>query len=172
MRNTEGAKKACFGYYQEHILIPGINLQRKKYCNFDITAGTTIPDMATAVAWCDIRLANVSQESYQRSKCLTHLHHVDLHLERLQTIKLKEIQKTTTANMKHEERGGGSGGGGSTAVVVAARRRQAARRWLLDIDKGEVFSMLTILVLLSSWCTNNELNAHLCAEGKHDTHVS
>jgi hypothetical protein len=57
------------------------------------------------------------------------------------------------ANMKHEECGGDSGGGGSMAVVVAARRRQAARQWLLDIDKGEVFSMLTILVLMSSWCT-------------------
>ena len=55
--------------------------------------------------------------------------------------------------MKHEERGGGSGGGGSTAVVVAAWRRQAAWQWPLDIDKGEVFSLLTVLVLLSSWCT-------------------
>jgi hypothetical protein len=153
MQNTEGAKKARFRYYQEHILIPGINLQHKKYCNFDITAGITIPDMATAVAWCDIRPVNVSQESYQRLKCLTHSHQVDLRLERLQTIKSKEIQKKTMANMKHEERGGGSGGGGSTAVVVAARRQQAAQRWLLDIDKGEVFSMLTVLVLLSSWCT-------------------
>ncbi len=43
---------------------------------------------------------------------------------------------------------------------------------LQDIDKGEVFSMLTILVLLSSWCTNNAVSAHLCAEAKHDTHVS
>jgi hypothetical protein len=30
MRNTEGAKKSQFRYYQEHIL--GINLQCKKYC--------------------------------------------------------------------------------------------------------------------------------------------
>ncbi len=52
--------------------------------------------------------------------------------------------------MKHDEHGGGSGGSGSTAVVVAARQRQAVRQWLLDIDKGEVFSMLTVLVLLSS----------------------
>ena len=128
MQNTEGAKKAHFRYYQEHILIPGINLQHKNYCNFDITAGTTIPDTATAVAWCDIRPANISQESYQRSKCLTHSHQVNLRLERLQTIESKEIQKKTTVNMKHKERGGGSGGGGSTAVVVAARRQQAAQR--------------------------------------------
>jgi hypothetical protein len=32
MRNTEGAEKARFRYYQEHILIPGINMQHKKYC--------------------------------------------------------------------------------------------------------------------------------------------
>ncbi len=53
MRNTEGAKKTCFRYYQEHILIPEINLQRKNYCIFDIAAGTIIPDSVTAVAWCD-----------------------------------------------------------------------------------------------------------------------
>jgi hypothetical protein len=34
-----------------------------------------------------VRLANISQESYQRSKCLTHSHQVNLHLERLHTIK-------------------------------------------------------------------------------------
>ena len=53
MCNTEGAEKACFKYYQEKILIHGINLQRKTYCNIDIAAGTSIPDKATAVAWCD-----------------------------------------------------------------------------------------------------------------------
>jgi hypothetical protein len=52
-KNTEGAKKARFRYYQEHILISGINLQHMKYCNFDFNAGTTIPNKATAVAWCD-----------------------------------------------------------------------------------------------------------------------
>ncbi len=53
MRNMEGAEKARFRYYQEHILIPGINLKCKNYCNFDIAAGTTILDTFTAVAWCD-----------------------------------------------------------------------------------------------------------------------
>jgi hypothetical protein len=53
MRITEGTKKACFRYYQEHILILGINLQRMHYCNFDINAGTTITNKATAIAWCD-----------------------------------------------------------------------------------------------------------------------
>jgi hypothetical protein len=28
-------------------------VQHKKNCNFDITTGTTLPDTATAVAWCD-----------------------------------------------------------------------------------------------------------------------
>jgi len=40
MRNTEGAEKARFKNYQEKIHIPKINLQRKKYCDFDIAAGT------------------------------------------------------------------------------------------------------------------------------------
>jgi hypothetical protein len=53
MGNMEGAEKAQFRYYQEHILIPGINLQCKNYCNFDIAAGMTIPDMVIVVAWCD-----------------------------------------------------------------------------------------------------------------------
>jgi len=59
MHNTEGAKKARFKYYQEKILIPGINLQRKKYFDFDIAAGTSIPDKATAVAWSDGNLSQV-----------------------------------------------------------------------------------------------------------------
>jgi hypothetical protein len=50
-----------------------------------------------------VRSANISQESYQRSKCLTHSHQVNLRLEHLQIIKSKEIEKKTTANMKHEE---------------------------------------------------------------------
>ncbi len=52
MCNTEGAEKAWFKYYQEKILIHEINLQRKRYCSFDIATGTSIPDKATAVAWC------------------------------------------------------------------------------------------------------------------------
>jgi hypothetical protein len=50
-----------------------------------------------------IRLANISQESYQHSKCLTHLHQLNLCLETIQTIKSKEIKKKTTANVKHKE---------------------------------------------------------------------
>ncbi len=53
MRNTVGAKKERFKHYQEHILVPGINQQQKKYCNYNINAGEEIPDEVTAVAWCD-----------------------------------------------------------------------------------------------------------------------
>ena len=50
-----------------------------------------------------IRAVNLSQESSQHSKCVTHSHQVDLQLEHLQTIKSEEIEKKTTANMKQEE---------------------------------------------------------------------
>jgi hypothetical protein len=59
MHNTEGAEKAWFKYYQEKILIPRINLQQWKYCNFDIAKGTSTPDKATAVAWCDGDLSQI-----------------------------------------------------------------------------------------------------------------
>ena len=59
MRNTEGAEKECFKHYQEHILIPGINHQRKKYCDYDINEGEEIPDELTAVAWCDGDLSQI-----------------------------------------------------------------------------------------------------------------
>ena len=32
MRNSEGAEKERFNYYQKQILIPGIRQQHKKYC--------------------------------------------------------------------------------------------------------------------------------------------
>ena len=75
MRNTEGAEKARFKYYHENILIRGINLQRKKFCNFDIEAGTSIPDKATAVAWCDGDLSQIdaikrSVEMYAQNKII------------------------------------------------------------------------------------------------------
>ena len=49
------------------------------------------------------RTAGIAQESFQRSKCLTHFHQVNLRLERLQIIKSKENEKKETANMKHDE---------------------------------------------------------------------
>ncbi len=46
--------------------------------------------------------------------------------------------------------------------------------YVQDIDKGEVFGMLTILFKSYSQvgAEDNALSAHLCAEMKHDTHVS
>ena len=59
MRNSEGAEKERFKYYQEHILIPGIHQQRKKYCDYDINEGEGIPHELTAVAWCDGDLSQI-----------------------------------------------------------------------------------------------------------------
>jgi hypothetical protein len=50
-----------------------------------------------------VRAATITQESYQRSKCLTHSRQVDTRLERQQIIKSKEIEKKETANLKHME---------------------------------------------------------------------
>jgi hypothetical protein len=50
-----------------------------------------------------LRTAGISQESFQRSKCLTHSHQVSMRLECLQIIISKEIKKKETANMKHAE---------------------------------------------------------------------
>ena len=57
MRIREGAEKACFNTIRKRF----INLQRKKYYNFDIAAGTStsIPDKATAIAWCDGDLSQI-----------------------------------------------------------------------------------------------------------------
>ncbi len=49
------------------------------------------------------RTADIAQETFQCSKCLTHFHQVNMHLERLQIIKSKETEKKATANMKHDE---------------------------------------------------------------------
>jgi hypothetical protein len=69
MHNTEGAERAWFKYYQEKILIPGINFQQQKYCNFDIAAGTSIPNKASAVAWCNVTSPGLTQSS-KRLSCL------------------------------------------------------------------------------------------------------
>ncbi len=50
-----------------------------------------------------VRAATIMQESYQRSKCLTHDRQVNMRLEHLQIIKSKEIEKKETANLKHME---------------------------------------------------------------------
>jgi hypothetical protein len=75
MHNTEGAEKAWFKYYQEKILIHKISLQQKRYCNFNIVEGASIPDKATAVAWCDgglyqIDTIMISVELYAGNKII------------------------------------------------------------------------------------------------------
>ena len=53
MRNTEGAEKKRFKWYQQEILLPGINDHRKRYAKFDASSGSPIPDKLTAVTYCD-----------------------------------------------------------------------------------------------------------------------
>ncbi len=52
MRNTEGAKKKRFRWYQQVILVPGIKDHRKRFANFDASTDS-IPDKLTAVTYCD-----------------------------------------------------------------------------------------------------------------------
>lgn len=60
MRNTAGAEKEMHKHYHEHILIPGINAQRKKYHDFDIDAGSPVPKDLHAVTWCDGALSQIA----------------------------------------------------------------------------------------------------------------
>jgi hypothetical protein len=53
MRNTEGAEKKRFRWYQQEILMPGINDHRKRFANFDASTTSSIPDKLTAVTYCD-----------------------------------------------------------------------------------------------------------------------
>jgi hypothetical protein len=52
-RNTEGAEKKRFKWYQQEILLPGINDHCKRYAKFDASSGSPIPDKLTAVTYCD-----------------------------------------------------------------------------------------------------------------------
>jgi hypothetical protein len=47
MWNTNGAEKKRFRWYQQEILMPGINDHQKRFAKFDI------PDKMTAVTYCD-----------------------------------------------------------------------------------------------------------------------
>jgi hypothetical protein len=59
MRNTEGAKKKSFRWYQQKILLPGINNHRKQYAKFDASSGSPIPNKLTAITYCDGDLSQV-----------------------------------------------------------------------------------------------------------------
>jgi hypothetical protein len=53
MRDTKGAEKMRFRWYQQEILIPGINNHRMRFAKFDASTMTYIPDKLTAVSYCD-----------------------------------------------------------------------------------------------------------------------
>jgi hypothetical protein len=53
MRNTKGAEKKRFRWYQQEILMPGINNHRKRFANFDASTMSSMPDKLTAVTYCD-----------------------------------------------------------------------------------------------------------------------
>ncbi len=59
MSNTEGAEKKRFKWYQQKILLPGINDHRKRYAKFDASSGSPIPDKLTAVTYCDGNFSQV-----------------------------------------------------------------------------------------------------------------
>ncbi len=60
MQNTEGAKKKRFKWYQQEILIPGINDHRRVYGKFDASSGSSIPNKLTAVAYCDGDISQIN----------------------------------------------------------------------------------------------------------------
>jgi hypothetical protein len=53
MRNTEGAKKKRFKWYQQEILMPGITNHQKWFAKFDGCTLNSIPDKLTAVTYWD-----------------------------------------------------------------------------------------------------------------------
>jgi hypothetical protein len=53
MRNTVGAEKKRFLWYQRTILFPGINDHRKRFAKFEAPSMSSIPDKLTAVSYCD-----------------------------------------------------------------------------------------------------------------------
>jgi hypothetical protein len=53
MRNTKGAEKKRFRWYQQEILMPGIKNHWKRFANFDASTTSSIPDKLTAVTYCD-----------------------------------------------------------------------------------------------------------------------
>ena len=59
MRDSAGAEKQRFKWYQEEILFPGINGHRQEFGKFDASSGREIPDKLTAVSWCDGDLSQI-----------------------------------------------------------------------------------------------------------------
>ncbi len=53
VRNTKGAEKKRFIWYQQEILMPGINDHWKRFANFDASTTSSMPDKLTAMTYCD-----------------------------------------------------------------------------------------------------------------------
>ncbi len=53
MRNTKGAEKKRFRWYQQEVLMPGINDHWKRFAKIDTSTLTSIPDKMTAMTYCD-----------------------------------------------------------------------------------------------------------------------
>ncbi len=53
IRNTKGAKKKRFRWYQQEILLPGINDHCKWFVKFDASTISSTLDQMTAVTYCD-----------------------------------------------------------------------------------------------------------------------
>jgi hypothetical protein len=104
------------------------------------------------------RTAGIAQESFQRSKCLTHSHQVKMRLECLQIIKSKENQKKETANLKH-------------AVLIDANKKVVEticmKLWKEgitreDTEDGEEHMQLCTMKIFSE-LTNPQLEAFILA---------
>ena len=111
-----------------------------------------------------LRTAGIAQESFQRSKCLTHFHQVNMRLERLQIIKSKETEKKATANMKHNELVE------ANKKVVEVICSKLLRDGILDdgAEVGEDHMKLCLMKILSE-LTNPQLEAFILAR---DTSVT
>jgi hypothetical protein len=104
-----------------------------------------------------VRAATITQESYQRSKCLTHSRQVDMRLEHLQIIKSKEIEKKETANLKHMELVEAN----SKVVGVICNKLQQDN--VIGVDEcGEEYVNLCTMKMFSE-LTNPQLEAFILA---------
>ena len=87
MRNTEGAEKKRFKWYQQEIFLPRINDHCKRYAKFDADSGSPIPDKLTAVTYCDGDFSQVdaiktSINLFAENKVIANKQHVSQFLTR------------------------------------------------------------------------------------------
>ena len=75
MRNTEGAEKEYFQWYQDTVLLPGINDHHKQFDKYDDKSGRECLNKLTAVTWCNGDLSQISTikqciENYTANKVI------------------------------------------------------------------------------------------------------